>query len=211
MEEILELKNGGGRVVDRLRNIQPFMCSENFYKSIDKIFLIRKCQNMRKVFLLVIGMLSCGTFMHAGSGLLPLYDLYAVHQGRSRFWAEALEKTKDFVEEVLKESAGVVAGVGSKLESLDLSELAAFLRNRNCLECFLESDYFLKERYTPLLVNLLRLGYKAAASFDASIMETEGYVYVFSGDDIDILRLCSMGLNEEAGNIILRNKIDEED
>ena len=33
----------------------------------------------------------------------------------------------------------------------------------------------------------------------------------FSGDDIDILVLCAMGSNEEAGNIILRNKPDEED
>ena len=60
-------------------------------------------------------------------------------------------------------------------------------------------------------MNLLRLGYKVAASFDASFIESEGYEYVFSWDDIDILELCGMGSIEEAGNIILLNKVDEED
>ena len=70
---------------------------------------------------------------------------------------------------------------------------------------------FFKEKHAPLLLNLFRLGYKTAAGFDASIMESEGYAYVFSGDDIDILVLCAMGSNKEAGNIILRNTPDEED
>ena len=99
----------------------------------------------------------------------------------------------------------------SSLESLDLSELSAFLRNGYCLEDFVKSDFFVKEKHAPLLVNLLRLGYKTAAGFDASIMESEGYAYVFSGDDIDVLRLCDMGSNEEAGGVILRNTPDEED
>jgi hypothetical protein len=140
-------------------------------------------------------------------GLKPLYDLYAIHQGGSEFWSEALEKTKDFVEEALKESADVGAKEGVKLESLDLSELSAFLRNQGCLEDFLKSDYFVEEEHVPLLVNLLRLGYKTAADFHSGITESEGYRYVFSGDAIDILKLCDTGWNKKVGDIILENKI----
>ena len=93
------------------------------------------------------------------------------------------------------------------LESDDLSTLSAFLKNQSCLEYFLETEYFIKEKHTPPLVNLLRLGYKAAVGFDASVAESDGYVYVFSGDDIDILKLCGMGSNEKAGDVILENKI----
>ena len=71
----------------------------------------------------------------------------------------------------------------------------------------MKSDYFVEEKHTPPLVNLLRLGYKMAAGFDAGIMESDGYMYVFSGDDIDILKLCGMGSNEKAGDVILENKI----
>ena len=139
--------------------------------------------------------------------LWPLYDLYAVHQGEPEFWPEALEKTKDFVKETLKESADVGVGEGVGLERSDLSDLSGFLRGQYCLEDFVKSDFFVKEKHAPLLVNLLRLGYKTAAGFDASITKSEGYAYVFSGDDIDILKLCDMGSNEEAGNVILKNKI----
>ena len=149
--------------------------------------------------------------MRAGDGLWILGNLYSICQGKPEFWPKVLEKTKGFVEGALKESAGVVAGVGSKLESWDLSALSAFLRSQCCLEDFVKSDFFVKEKHAPLLVNLLRLGYKTAAGFDASIMESEGYAYVFSGDDIDVLRLCDMGSNEEAGRVILRNTPDEED
>ena len=149
--------------------------------------------------------------MSIGDGFLPLYFLYAVHQGKPEFWPEALEKTKDYVEEALKESADVGGEAGVKLKSFDLSGLSAFLRNRGRLEDFVKSGYFSKEKHTPLLINLLRLGYKTAARFDVSIMESEGYACIFSGDDIDILKLCGIGANEEAGKIILRNKIDEED
>ena len=149
--------------------------------------------------------------MCAESGLEPLGDLYAEHQGEPEFWPGSLEKTKDFVKKALKESADVGGEAGVRLESLDLSELSAFLRNGYCLEDFVKSDFFVKEKHAPLLVNLLRLGYKTAAGFDASIMESEGYAYVFSGDDIDVLRLCDMGSNEEAGRVILRNTPDEED
>ena len=147
--------------------------------------------------------------MDEKSGLKPLYDLYAIHQGKPEFWPEALEKSKDFVKEALKESADVGAEKVTFSNS-DFYELEAFLSNQWCLEDFVKSDYFIKEKHAPLLLNLLRLGYKTAAGFDANIMES-GYAYVFSGDDIDILGLCAMGSNKEAGNIILRNTPDEED
>ena len=73
-----------------------------------------------------MGVLFCGAFIHAKPGLRPFYDLYAIHQGEPEFWSEALEKTKDFVEEALKESADVGAKGGIKLESLDLRELSAY-------------------------------------------------------------------------------------
>ena len=145
------------------------------------------------------------------SGLKPLYDLYAIHQGEPKFWPEAIEKTKDFVNEALRDCADTGAeGIG-KLRGLDLIELSAFLGNQYCLEDFVNSDYFVKEKHISMLVNLLRLGYKTAAGFDGSIIESEGYAYVFSGDDIDILKLCATGSNKEAGNVILRNKVDDED
>ena len=149
--------------------------------------------------------------MSAEAGLKPLYDLYAIHQGEPEFWSEALEKTKDFVWEILKESVVVGMGWGGKLERLDLIELSSFLCNEYCLEDFLKSVHFIKEKHVPLLINLFRLGYKTAAGFDESITESKGYRYVFSGDDIDVLKLCCMGENEEAGNIILRNVDDEEE
>ena len=142
---------------------------------------------------------------------LPIYNLYAVYQGKPEFWAVALEKTEDFVKEVLtNESADVSAEGGSKLENFDLGVLAAFLRNEGRLKDFVESGYFVQEKHTSLLVNLLRLGYKTAAGFDASITESEGYAYVFSGDNVDVLKLCGMGSNRKAGNVILRNTPDEE-
>ena len=198
-------------VTDGLKNIQLPVCGGNFYKSIDKIFLVRECRGMRKVFLLFMGMLSCGAFMCAESGLEPLGDLYAEHQGEPEFWPEVLEKTEDFVKEALKESADVGSEAGVKLEGLDFCELGAFLSNQWLLEDFVKSDYFVKEEHAPSLINLFRLGYKTAAGFDASIMKTEGYMYVFSGDDVDILRLCGMGSNQEARKVILRNTPDEED
>ena len=145
--------------------------------------------------------------MHEGDNLKPFYNLYAIHQGEPEFWPEVLVETKDFVKEALKESADVGCEEEVKLKSIDLSELAGFLRNQNCLEWFLASDFFVKEKHIPWLVNLLKLGYKTAAGFDVSIMESEGYRYVFSEDDIDILKLCAMGSNEKEGSIILRNKI----
>ena len=39
--------------------------------------------------------------MHSKSGLLPLYDMYAIHQGKPEFWPEALGKTEDFVKKAL--------------------------------------------------------------------------------------------------------------
>ena len=148
--------------------------------------------------------------MDEKSGLKPLYDLYAIHQGKPEFWPEALEKSKDFVKDALKDSADV--GVEeNKFSNSDFYELEAFLSNQWCLEDFVKSDYFIKEKHAPLLLNLLRLGYKTAAGFDASIMELEGYAYVFSGDDIDILGLCALGSNKEARKIILRNAPDEDD
>ena len=148
--------------------------------------------------------------MHSKSGLLPLYDLYAIHQGKPEFWPEALGKTEDFVKEALIGSADVGAEEG-KLDSLDFTELAAFLSNHWCLEDFIKSVYFVKEKHVPLLLNLLRLGYKTAAGFDKSIMKSEGYEYLFSGDDVDILGLCAMGSNKEARKIILWNRPKEED
>ena len=198
-------------VTDGLKNIQPTLCGGNFYKSIDKIFLVEKHESMRKVLLLFMGMLSCGACMRAESGLSPLYDLYAVHQGKPEFWSEALEKTEGFVKEALKESADVGSEAGVKLEGLDFCELGAFLSNQWLLEDFVKSDYFVKEEHAPSLINLFRLGYKTAVGFDASIMKSEGYAYVFSGDDIDILRLCAMGSNKEAGKIIFRNRPDKGD
>ena len=145
--------------------------------------------------------------MHAKPGLAPFYDLYAIHQGEPEFWPEALEKTEDFVKEALKERADVGAKGDGELESLHLSNLSAFLRNECCLKDFVESGHFVKEKHVPLLINLLRLGYKTAADFNASITESEGYRCVFLGDGIDILKLCGMGSNKEAGDIILENKI----
>ena len=144
--------------------------------------------------------------MHGESGLLPLHELYAVHQGKPWFWLEALEKTKDFVRKALKESADVGGEADVKLGNLDLTVLAAFFSNRGRLEDFVKSDCFIQERHVPLLINLFRLGYKTAAGFDASIMETEGYMYVFSGDDVDILGLCGMGSNQEVRRVILWNR-----
>ena len=146
--------------------------------------------------------------MHSKQGLLPLHDLYANHQGLPEFWPETLEKTKDFVEKVLWQDtnpAVIILGRG------DLGTLSSFLRNQNCLEDFLGTGYFIKKEHTPLLINLLRLGYKAAAGFDSNITESEGYAYVFSRDNIDLLKLCAMGSNEEAGNAILRSGIFAED
>ena len=148
--------------------------------------------------------------MDEKSGIKPLYDLYAICKGKPEFWPEALEKSKDFVKEALKDSADVGAEE-DKFSILDFCGLEAFLSNQWCLEDFVKSDYFIKEKHALLLLNLLRLGYKTAAGFDASIMESEGYAYVFSGDDIDILGLCAMGSNKEASKIILRNAPDEED
>ena len=149
--------------------------------------------------------------MHEEGGLWILGNLYSICQGKPKFWPEVLESTKDCVKDALRESADNGGKAGAGLDGLELSYLSAFLRNRYCLEDFVKSDFFVKEKHIPLLVNLLRLGYKVAASFDASVIEYEGYEYVFSRDDIDILELCSMGSNEKAGNIILRNKIDEEE
>ena len=73
------------------------------------------------------------------------------------------------------------------------------------------SEYFLKNEQTLLLINLIRLDYKAAAGFDVNIIETKGYEYVFSGGDIDIFKLCSIGSNEEAGNAILQSGIFAEE
>jgi hypothetical protein len=145
--------------------------------------------------------------MDAKPGLKPFYDLYAIHQGEPKFWSDALEKTKDFVEKVLQEGSDPACANGVTLLSLDLSYLSAFLRNQSRLEDFLETEYFIKEKHTPLLINLLRLGYKTTAGFDAGIMESDGYIYLFSGDCIDILKLCRMGSNKKAGDIILENKI----
>ena len=111
----------------------------------------------------------------------------------------------------MRESTVNGGKAGAGVESFELSYLAAFLLNRYCLEDFVKSEFFVKEKHVPLLVNLLRLAYKVAASFDASVIEYEGYEYVFSGDDIDILELWTMGTNEKAGNIILRNTIEEEE
>ena len=146
--------------------------------------------------------------MHSKQGLLPLHDLYANHHGLPEFWPEALEKTKDFVEKALWQDtnpAVIILGRG------DLGTLSSFLTNQNCLEDFLGTGYFIKKEHTPLLINLLRLGYKAAAGFDSNITESEGYSYVFSRDNIDLLKLCAMGSNEEAGNAILRSGIFAED
>ena len=152
--------------------------------------------------------------MRAESGLLPLYDLYAVHQGKPEFWSDALEKTKDFVEETLKEGVAVGVEWVGRLERLDLIELSSFLCNGYCLEDFMKSDCFVREEHVPLLINLFRLGYKVAEGFDASVMGSEGYRRVFSEGDIDVLKLCGMGANKEVGDIILRNVIllyDEEE
>ena len=157
--------------------------------------------------MLFMGMLSCGAFMRAGDGLWILGNLYSICQGKPEFWSEVLEDTKDFVEEALKGSADTGNEIGVKLDGDDLSTISAFLHNRGSLEWFLTSDCFVKEKHVPLLVNLFRLGYKTAAGFDASIMETEGYVYVFSENDIDMLKLCGMESNIKAGGVILRNKI----
>ena len=108
--------------------------------------------------------------MQANSGLKPLYDLYAIHQGKPEFWPEALEKSKDFVKEALKESDDIGAEE-NKFSNLDFCELSTFLRSQWCLEDFVKSDYFIKEKHDPLLLNLLRLGYKTAGGFDANIME----------------------------------------
>ena len=146
--------------------------------------------------------------MHSKQGLLPHGDLYANHQGLPEFWPEALEKTKDFVEKALWQdtnSAVFILGRG------DLGTLSAFLSNQNCLEDFLGTGYFIKKEHIPLLINLIRLGYKAAAGFDSNITESEGYAYVFSRDNIDLLKLCAMGSNEEARNAILRSGIFAED
>ena len=146
--------------------------------------------------------------MHSKQGLLPLGDLYSNHHGLPEFWPEALEKTKDFVEKALWQDtnpAVIILGRG------DLGTLSSFLSNQNCLEDFLGTGYFIKKEHTPLLINLLRLGYKAAAGFDSNIKESEGYAYVFSRDNIDLLKLCAMGSNEEAGNAILRSGIFAEE
>ena len=149
--------------------------------------------------------------MRAGDGLWILGNLYSICQGKPEFWSEALEDTKDFVEEALKGSVDVGGEAGVRLKSSDFCVLEAFLSNQWLLEDFVKSSYFVKEKHMPLLINLLRLGYKTAAGFDVNIAKSEGYVYVFSGDDIDILRLCAMGSNKEAGKVILRNAPDEED
>ena len=195
-------------VTDGLKKIQPPVCGGNFYKNIDKIFLVRECRGMRKVFLLFMGMLSCGAFMCAGDGLWILGNLYSVCHGKPEFWSEVLEDTKDFVEEALKESADTGSKIGVKLDGDDLGAISAFLHNRGSLEWFLASDCFVKEKHVPLLLNLFRLAYKkTAVGFDASIAESEGYAYVFSENDIDILKLCGMESNIKASGVILRNKI----
>ena len=118
--------------------------------------------------------------MHKGEGLLSLGNLFSICQGESKFWPEVLEWTKEFVKDALRESADNGGKAGSGLKSFALSILSVFLRSGYCLEDFVKSDFFVKEKHVPLLVNLLRLGYKVAASFDASFIESEGYEYVFS-------------------------------
>ena len=145
--------------------------------------------------------------MQAEEGLLPLYNLYAVHQGKPEFWSEALEETKDFVEDALKENADTGSRISVKLDGSDLSTISAFLHNKGALEWFLASDCFVKDKHVPLLLNLFRLAYKTAAGFDVSIVGTQDWEYVFSGGNIDTLELCGMGSNKEAGYIILENKI----
>ena len=107
-------------VTDGLKKIQPPVCGGNFYKNIDKIFLVREFRGMRKVFLLFMGMLSCGAFMCAGDGLWLLGNLYSVCHGKPECWSEVLENTKDFVEEALKESADTGSKIGVKLDGDDL-------------------------------------------------------------------------------------------
>lgn len=199
-------------VTDGLKNIQPTLCDGNFYESIDKIFLVRKYRSMGKVFLLFMGMLSCGACMRAEPGLKPLSDLYEIHQGiKLELWPKVLEETKDFVEKALQGGSDPACANRVALEDDDLGTIEAFLGNRSCLEYFLESEYFIEGEHTPLLINLFRLGYKAAASFDTNIVASEGYAYVFSGDSIDILKLCAMGSNIEARNAILWSGIFAED
>ena len=124
-------------------------------------------------------MLSCGTFVHEGDGLWALSWPYGTYHGKPEFWSEALEETKDFVKDALKRVPIRV----------------------------LESDCFIKEKHVPLLLNLFRLAYKTAVGFDPSITESEGYEYVFLGDNIDILKLCGMESNEKARKVTLRNSI----
>ena len=115
--------------------------------------------------------------MQEEGGLWILGNLYSICQGKPKFWPEVLESTKDCVKNALRESAdnGGKAGVGAGLDGFELSCISAFLSNRYCLEDFIKSDFFVKEKHVQLLVNLLRLGYKVAASFDSSVIEYEGY------------------------------------
>lgn len=193
-------------VTDGLKNIQPTLCSGNFYKSIDKNFLVRKHQSMRRVFLLFIGVLSCGAFMRAGDGLESLYELYSTYLGEPEHWSKAYEETKDFVKDALKEDPDEGAySVVAKLGSGDARALGAFVHNKGALQRFLSSPCFQagEGKFTPWLADLFRLAYRVASYFDADIVDSEDYRYVFSADSISVWRMCDADLNGKVGDIIL--------
>ena len=52
--------------------------------------------------------------MGIGNGFEALGGLYGSCHGKPEFWSEALDETKDFVEDTLKESPNTDKGIGAK-------------------------------------------------------------------------------------------------
>lgn len=145
--------------------------------------------------------------MHAWNELEALGELYSVYLGRPEYWSKVYEATKDFVKNALEEAFDEGASsVVAKLGSRDASALSAFVHNKGALQRFLSSSCFQAEegKFTPWLVGLFRLAYRVASYFDADIVDSEDYRYVFSADDTSVWRMCNAELNDKVGGIILR-------
>ena len=144
--------------------------------------------------------------MRAWDEFGALGELYSVHLGRPEYWSKVYEETKDFVKSALEEaSVEGASSVVAKLGRRDASALSAFVHNRGALQRFLFSPCFKAEegKFTSWLVDLFRLAYRVASCFDADIVDSEDYGYVFSADNISVWRMCNAELNNKVGVIIL--------
>ena len=145
-------------------------------------------------------------------GLWILGQLFSQFLGEPKFWPEVCRETKDFVQNILEESADGEREKIYELGSNDLCVLSSFVHNKGSVKRFLASPYFISEEgtFTPWLVNLYRLAYKVASILDKDIVNSEDYKYLFSGDDIDIFRIIDAELNDKVYSTILRHNLKKQ-